>query len=225
MFKSILITAIRNIMRNRAFSIINLLGLSISMSLALLVIIIIKEQYSFDNFHHDDERIFRINTRAMRVTGGTEDYASSPLPVAAALKDEYAVVENLVRINQRFNADAIYANVNVPLNGLLADQSFLEVFNFPLAIGNPSTALKDPRSVILTQQAKEKLFGETEALGKTITLSGFGEFIVTGVLKQIRGKTHFTFEMLGSMNAMESFQQAGAGRYETNSWTDYYANL
>src|SRR5690349_14535456 len=159
MFKSILTTALRNIFRNRAFSIINMVGLSVSMSLALLVILLVREQYTYDNFHYDSDRIYRVNTRAIRVTGGTEDYASTPIPIGRVLKEDYSFTEEVVRINRRFNADAEYGNVNVPLNGLLVDPSFLHVFNFPLEKGNPSTALKEPNSIILTDKAAEKLFG------------------------------------------------------------------
>jgi putative ABC transport system permease protein len=223
MFRSILTTAFRNILRNRSFSLINLIGLSISMSLALLIIVVIREQYSFDKFHRDDDRIYRINTRAIRVGGGTEDYASSPLPVAEALRSIYALTEDMVRVNKRFNGDAVYGNVNVPMSGLLADQSFLQVFNFPLEQGNPSTALIEPHSIVLTQQSREKLFGNQDALGKTITVSGYGEFTVTGVLKKFAGKTHFDFEMLGSMNILPSWEQKGIVRPVTDNWNDYYS--
>lgn len=223
MFRSILVTAFRNIIRNRSFSLINLIGLSISMSLALLIILVIREQYSFDTFHADDERIYRINTRAIRVSGEREDYASSPLPVAEALRSDYALTEDMVRVNRRFSGDAVYGSVNVPMRGLLADQSFLQVFNFPLEQGNPSTALNDPGSLVLTQQSKEKLFGDQDALGKSITITGYGEFTITGVLKEFAGKTHFEFEMLGSMNALPSLEQAGAVRQSTDNWNDYYS--
>ena len=223
MFKSILTTALRNILRNRSFSLINLIGLSISMSLALLIILVIREQYSFDQFHNDDDRIYRINTRAIRVNGGSEDYASSPLPLAEALRTDYTLVEDMVRINRRFNGDAIYGRVNVPLNGLFADQSFLQVFNFVLEKGNPATALLDPRSIVLTHDAKEKLFGNQEALGKTISVSGYGEFSITGVLKPFPGKTHFEFEMLGSMSALPSLEKDGIVGQVTDNWNDYYS--
>jgi putative ABC transport system permease protein len=223
MFRSILTTALRNILRNRSFSVINLVGLSISMSLALLIILVIREQYSFDKFHSDDDRIYRVNTRAIRVNGGVEDYASAPLPVAEALRVDYTLVEDMVRVNRRFNGDAIYGSVNVPLRGLLADQSFLQVFNFPLENGNQATALTDPRSIVLTSQAKEKLFGTGEALGRTVTVSGYGEFIITGVLKPFVGKTHFEFEMLGSMNALTSFEKDGIVGKITDNWNDYYS--
>ena len=85
MLKSIITTALRNIYRNQTFSLINLIGLSVSMSLSMLIIMIVKEQYTFDTFHADSERIYRVNTRALRVEGGSEEYASTSYPVGAAL--------------------------------------------------------------------------------------------------------------------------------------------
>lgn len=224
MFKSILTTALRNIFRNRAFSIINMVGLSVSMSLALLVILLVREQYTYDNFHYDSDRIYRVNTRALRVNGGSEDYASTPIPIGRVLKEDYSFTEEVVRINRRFNADAEYGNVNVPLNGLLVDPSFLHVFNFPLEKGNPSTALKEPNSIILTDKAAEKLFGKREALGQTITFGGYGEFTVTGVLKPLISKTHFEFEVLGSANAIPSFEKQGILSESLDNWNDYYSS-
>ena len=148
MLKSIFTTAIRNIFRNRSFSLINLVGLSVSMSLAMLIILIIKEQLTFDNFHVDSERIYRVNTMALRVNGDREPYASAPLPIGRALKEEYEFTENVVTLSKRLNGDATYGNVNVPIHGLIADPSFLDVFNFQLEKGNPSTALADPNNLI-----------------------------------------------------------------------------
>ncbi len=222
MFKSILVTAIRNIFRNRTFSLINLIGLSVSMSLALLVIVIIREQYSYDNFHKDSERIYRVNTRAVRVSGDTEAYASVPLPIGRVLRDDYSFGEEVVRIFSGFDGDVIYGNVNVPVSGLLVDPQFLTVFNFPLEKGNPATALKDAKSVVLTLAAAERIFGKQEVLGQIVSVSGFGEFTVTGVLKQFQGKTHFDFEMLGSMNALPALEQQAIISPLQDSWGNYY---
>ena len=224
MFKSIITTALRNLTRNRSFSLINIIGLSVSMSLALLVILLIREQYTYDNFHRDSDRIFRVNTRALRTNGGSEDYASSPAPIGRVIRDDYAFAEEVVRILRRFNGDVIFQNVNVPVSGMFVDPSFLRVFNFPLEKGNPAKALSDPNSIVLTQESAKRIFGETEPLGKTITVNGYGEFTVTGVLKPFISKTHFEFEMLGSMNAVGPFEQQGKLRPTLDNWNDYYAN-
>src|SRR5688572_2395038 len=124
MLRSILTTALRNIFRNRSFSLINIIGLSVSMSLALLVIVLIREQYTYDNFHRDADRIYRVNTTALRTSGGSEDYASAPLPIGRVFKEDYAFAEEVVRVNSRFNGDVMFGNINVPVGGLFVDPSF-----------------------------------------------------------------------------------------------------
>jgi putative ABC transport system permease protein len=223
MLKSIFTTAIRNIFRNRSFSIINLIGLSVSMSLALLVIVLIREQYTYDNFHRDADRIYRVNTRAIRVSGGEEDYASVPYAMGQALKEDYTFTDEVVRVNRNLNGDAVYGKVNVPLRGLLVDPSFLTVFNFPLEKGNPSTALSAPNNLVITKATAERIFGRVEPLGQTLTINGYGEFVVTGVLKEIANKTHFEFEALGSSTAIPAFEQQHIVGDVQSNWNDYYS--
>jgi putative ABC transport system permease protein len=224
MFKSIITTAFRNILRNKAFSIINLVGLSVSMSLAMLIILIVKEQMTFDNFHNDGDKIYRVSTRALRVEGGSEDYASAPLPLGQVLKEDYTFAENVVTINRWLNGDAIYGNVNVPVSGLIVDPSFLQVFNFQLEKGNPSTALAQPNNLILTQQTAERIFGTRDPLGQTMSVSGYGEFTVTGVLKNFPGKTHFEFELLASSTAIPIWEKDGIIGSCIGNWNNYYGN-
>jgi len=224
MLRNILTIALRNIYRNRTFSLINLIGLSVSMSLAMLIIIIVKEQYTFDNFHPDRDRIFRVNTRALRIEGGSEEYASAPLPIGRTLKDEYTFTEEVVRINRKLAGDATFGNVNVPVQGLIVDPSFLTVFNFPLLKGNPATALKEPNGLILTQPTAERIFGKTEPLGQTLSIMGYGEFTVTGVLKEFASKTHFQFEVLSSTAALPIFEKEGMVSPSLDNWNNYNGN-
>src|SRR6185295_15320546 len=107
MLKSIVITALRNIFRNGAFSAINLIGLSVSMSLGMLIIMIVKEQYSFDDFHQDSDRIYRVNTRAIRTNGDAEPYASTPLPLGRSLREDYALADEVVSITRALSGDAV----------------------------------------------------------------------------------------------------------------------
>ena len=95
MIKNYFKIALRNIWANKAFSFINIVGLAVSMSFGLLIILIMKEQYSFDRFHSDAERIYRINTRALRISGEREQYASVLLATTAVLKENYSFTEEL----------------------------------------------------------------------------------------------------------------------------------
>jgi putative ABC transport system permease protein len=224
MLRSIIITAFRNIIRNRSFSFINLFGLSVGMSLGLLIIMVIKEQYSFDSFHYDDDRIFRVNTRAFRVSGGSEDYASVPLPIGTSLMENYSFVDKVVRINRSLRGDAVYGNINVPLEGLIADQSFFEVFNFPFEKGNPATALKEANGIVLTNETARKIFGQSDPLGQVISLPGIGDFKVTGVLKKFIKKTHLEFEAIASMDVLPVLERLGTIHASLENWNNYYFN-
>ncbi len=222
MFKSMLVTAVRAMYRHSSFTLINLTGLAVSMSLALLIMVIVKNQYTFDNFHVDAERIYRVNTRAIRTNGEREPYASVPFPLGQVLKDEYSFVEKIVRLNRQLNSDAIYGNVNVPVHGLFADPSFFEVFNFPFEKGDPVTALRQPNSLVITREAAHKIFGIREPLGQTISLSGYGEFVITGVLKKFLGKTHLDFEILASTAALPLLEKKGVVMASLDNWNNYY---
>lgn len=224
MFRSIVVTAFRNIFRNRAFSAINLAGLSISMSLGLLIITVIQEQFTFDKFHADTERIYRVNTRALRTDGGAEPYASVPFPLGQAIEKEYTFSESVVRVNRYFNGDATAGTITVPVRGLLADPAMLHVFHFPLEKGDAETALSSPSGLVLTRETAVRLFGNTDPLGKTVTFSGYGEFQVTGVLAPLAGRTHFEFEALGSTSLLPRLEKDRIVEAVTDSWSNYYAS-
>ncbi|MCW5912461.1 MAG: ABC transporter permease [Cyclobacteriaceae bacterium] len=224
MIKNILITSLRNFFRNRIFSLINLIGLSVSMSLGMLIIMIIKDQFAFDNFHKDSDRIYRVNTLLLHPEWGTVDFASAPLSVGRTLKDDYSFSENTVRINRELNGDATYMNVNVPVKGLLVDPSFLEVFNFPFQKGNPATALALPNSLVLTKQTAEKIFGTTDPIGQTISIARYGDFTITGVLQEFASKTHFEFEVLCSISTLPVLEKNKAVSHSLDNWSAYYNN-
>lgn len=224
MLKNIIITSLRNFFRNKSFSLINLIGLSISMSLGMLIIMIIQDQLSFDNFHKDSHRVYRINTQLLHPDWGNIDFASAPLPLGEVLKNDYSLAENTVRIKSELYGEVNYKNITVPVRGLFVDPSFLEVFNFPLEQGSPANALQGPNSLILTQQSAEKIFGTIDPIGQTLTIGKLGSFTVTGVLSELPGKTHFDFEILCSTDALQSLEKSKAMSNAVDNWSAYYNN-
>ncbi|MBN8651474.1 MAG: ABC transporter permease [Cytophagales bacterium] len=221
MLKNIVVTSLRNFFRNKTFSLINLIGLSVSMSLSMLIITIIKEQYSFDNFHNNSDQVYRLNTHLLHSEWGTIDLASAPLPLGQVLKDDYTLTENVVRVNRQFYRNAIYSNVNVPLKGLFVDPSFLQVFNFPFEKGDPATALTNPNGLVITKQTAERVFGTVDPLGQTISVKGFGEFTITGVLQEMPGKTHFEFEALCSMSTLPILERNNVVSPSLENWSAF----
>lgn len=224
MIKSIFFTSLRNIFRHPVFSFINVFGLAVSMSLGMLIILIISEQYAFDNFHKDEDRIYRINTQAIRTQGSSEGYASSPYVMGTAFKEGYSFAEEVVRINNNLNGDVVYQNITVPVHGFFADPSFLSIFNFKLEKGNPSTALNEPDAIILTQETAKRFFGNNDPMGKIITFKGNRDYTVKGVFETFPGKTHFEFEAIASTAALAGLEKTQSVMASLQNWNNYYTN-
>jgi putative ABC transport system permease protein len=223
MFKSILRAAIRNIIRNKTFSLINLIGLSVSMSLCMLIIVIVKEQFTFDNFHKDSDRIYQVNATVLNGNGGVYDVASVPMPVAPTLK-EYTIAEEIVAVHRFVTNDVTAGAATVALEGLFVDPAFLEVFNFPLEQGSPLRALQNSKSVVLTDEASEKMFGKQDPLGKIVKIGAYGEYVVTGVLQAFPGKTHFEFEALLPISALAALENTKSINPTSHNWADTYSS-
>lgn len=224
MIKAIFLTSVRNLFRHPVFSSINIFGLAVSMSLGLLIILIIKDQYAFDSFHEDSENIYRVNTKAIRTDGGSENYASSPFVMGTAIKDGYSFADEVVRINRNLNGDASYQNTTVPIYGLYADPSFLEVFNFKLEKGNPVTALNEPDGIILTQETAKRIFGNTDPMGKVISLGDYGNYAVKGIFEKFPGKTHLEFEAIASTTALPLLEKQNVISASLQNWNNYYSS-
>ncbi len=224
MLKNILITSLRNFIRNKSFTLINLVGLSVSMSLAMLIIMIVYDQLSFDKFHSDSNRIYRINTKVLHPDWGQIDFANAPLPLGQILSEDYTFTESIVRVNRQLYGEASYGNSTVPVKGLFVDPSFLNVFNFPFQQGNPVHAFQNQHAIVLTKKAADKIFGSEDPLGKTISFANIGDFTVTGVLKELPGKTHFDFEVVCSMDALTAWERSKAVITSTDNWSAYYDN-
>ncbi|MBL7846523.1 MAG: ABC transporter permease [Cyclobacteriaceae bacterium] len=224
MLKNILITSLRNLLRHKSFSFINLLGLSVSMSLGMLILLIIKDQFTFDNFHPESDRVYRVNSRVVHPDWGMVDFASSPLSIGRVLEEEYSFTEAVVRVSRQLYGEATYGSRSLPLQGLLVDPSFLKVFNFPLAEGDPASALLLPNSLVLSAPMALKLFGSAQPVGQMISIKGLGDFTITGVLKEFPGKTHFEFEVLCSFSTLPGLELSGAVGKTLENWSSYYNN-
>jgi putative ABC transport system permease protein len=213
MIGSYIKTSARSIVRNKLFSTINIIGLAISMSVGLLMIAFLSDLSSFDRFHVKGERIYRVTERHRYLDQHPWEMASTSVAIAKRIKETIPGVEDAVILRRSFTGDARYENTTVPLDGLWADESFFNVFTFPLLQGDPSTALKEPYSVVLTETEARKIFGNTDALGKTINVKsddssiGKGEqgtnYVVTGVIEDLPRSSHLRFGLLASFSTKE----------------------
>lgn len=202
MFNSYFKTSRRSLVRNKLFSAINIIGLSISMSVGLLMISFLSDLLSYDDFHEKKNRIYRINT-SLRPTGQPSiELASGSVLAGKKIQETFPNVEQVTLLRRGFGGDAKVNETTLPLGGLWADASFFNVFTFPLLSGNPATALKNPYTIVLPEKTAQKLFGDTDVLGKSIRFDTT-EYTITGVMKDIPKLSHLRFDALVSFASIE----------------------
>ena len=223
MIKHYIKLAYKNVVKQKWLSAINIVGLGLGISLCLVIITIVKDQLSFDSFHQNSERIFRINTEAIRTNGDKEDYASSPFVIGNEVNGKFPFMEKVVRLSQ-LNTEIGQENNLFHSSGFFADLEFFQVFGFELLYGNKATALANPYSVILTENTALKIFAQDNPVGKTIVLKGMGNFTVTGVMKNPPGKTHLQFDMLAASSTMPALETQGVIVPVSGAWKNYYSS-
>lgn len=202
MFRNFFKTAIRNISKNKFFTILNVIGLALGMSLSLLYIALLCFLYRFDNFHPDGERIYRV-TSQVHDKKENPRYASAPAGLAQRLNN-FSGIERVVRINGSLHGEAAYGEKKMAINGYFADPEFFALFNYPLVKGNKTTAITNPNSIVLSEREAKKIFGSREPMGKIIEMEGYGSFLVTGVFKDLPQNTHLSFEAIASYSSLNT---------------------
>ncbi|MCP4724769.1 MAG: FtsX-like permease family protein [bacterium] len=223
MFKNYLKIAFRNINKNKGFSFINIFGLSFGMACSILIFLYVQYELSFDNFHKDSERIFRVG-KEFKSSGQEAGYTIwTPPPVAPVLLDEYPEVEEAVRIYFD-NGVVKYEEKNFAEDEIVfADNSFFNIFSFQFANGSPEYALTDPFTAVITQEAAGKYFDYDDPIGKTLIYNN-DSYRVTGVLENIPGNSHLQFDFLLSFGSLEE-QRKRQGRrsYNVQWWFHSFA--
>ena len=183
-------------MKNKFYSFINILGLTIGMASAILILLWIQNEMSHDRFYEKTDRIYLANNRD-KVNGKMLAWNNTPKPLGLAIKNDYPEVEDVVRLNE-YAANFLISTgeKHFSIHGEFADHGFLKMFSLPLLEGNPNTSLNNPNSIVLTQQLAIKLFGKEDAVGQTVRVDSSDYFTVTGVLKDLPSNSRFNFDYI-----------------------------
>jgi putative ABC transport system permease protein len=216
-------TSSRSIVRNKLFSAINIIGLSVSMSVGLLLIAMLTDMNSYDSFHTHHSRIYRVISRREFLGKENDFMATSSLRAAKAIKETVAGPEEVTVLRRGFKGDVVFGENTLPLTGFWASESLFKVFTFPLLQGNATTALKNPFSVVLTETTAKKIFGNEDAIGKTLILNKNKSYTITGILQDVPKFSHMQFEMLGSLSTREILEKENPAEMKWdniwNAWT------
>lgn len=218
MLKNYLKIAYRNLVKNKVFSLINILGLAIGMAACLLILQYVRFELSYDDFHEKADRIYRLQLD--RIYPDRLDQ-SAGLAAAAGptLKEDFPEVEAYTKLWNIFGNNVLsYDEKKFKENQLyFADSSFLHIFSYPLLEGDPATALTAPNTVVLTAKTAKKYFGEEDPMGKFMDLFGpYGRqsFLVTGIVQNPPENTHLKFNALFSFQTLVNITNGQAA----NTW-------
>lgn len=211
----------RTLLKHKGFSIVNIFGLALSLSVCLMIIIFIKDQKSSDSFHEKGNRITRVYTTDNHLKySEVEGYASTPGSLAPYLLNNYSFIEDVVRLKQN-RGSVIHKGSAISIGGMYAEPSFFNIFSYQLKEGNPQTALKEPYSIIISEETAFKFFGNDDPMNKTLTFEKLGDFTITGILRDLNKKSHFKFDALFSFATVLSLENIGVLNTDMNNWSSF----
>ncbi len=212
--------AIRNLVKHKFYAGINVLGLSVGVACSLLIYLFIKHETSYDKFHGNSDRIYRI-IRHGSINGNEFHYPVCPAPMANGLGRELPEVEQAVRFRNRgtFLVKTPNGTESYKEDGLtFTDSTFFDLFSFKVTEGDPKTALNRPLTIAISAEAAEKYFPNVSALGKTLVLDGDEDFEVTAVFENMRKNSHLQFDFLMSLATIE---EANNSMWLSNNFFTY----
>ncbi|HTD98453.1 MAG TPA: ABC transporter permease [Mucilaginibacter sp.] len=204
MFKNYVKTAFRSLLKNKGFTIINILGLALGLATCLLIVFYVVDELSYDRFNTKADRIYRVNTD-IKYGGNSSSYAIAPPPMAASL-GVFPEVEKAVRLIASSGTRFRKGNENIIEDKVTyADAGIFDVFTLPMISGDPKTALADPNTIVISERAAQKYFSTTNAVGKYLFLGTENKnFKVTGVIHDMSVQSHFYFDYFLSMPSLAS---------------------
>ena len=195
MFKNNLKIAWRNLIRNKSFSLLNIVGLSIGLAVTALILIWINFDIGIDQFHTKKDRIYEVYNQSP-VEGEIYTWNSTPKIMAPTIKKDYPEVESVSRYNYDDTFLFSVDDKKMKSTGTIVDPDFLNIFSFPLLEGSVETVLEGVNSLVISETFAEKLFGDEPAMGKIVKVNNADTFKVTGILKDLPNNTGFNFEFL-----------------------------
>jgi putative ABC transport system permease protein len=200
MFRNFLKLAFRNLWKNKAFSAINIAGLSVGLAVCLLIILYVKDELSYDKSISQSENIYRIDAD-LSFNGTQFTSAVSPAPMGPTLKKDYPQVVQYTRLRNYGDILIKKDNQNVPNhNAVFADSTFFQVFSISMISGNRLTALNEPHSIVIDETTAKKYFNTVDVLGKTMYVDDSVNCKITGVIKDIPAQSHFHFSTIRPMH-------------------------
>ncbi len=229
MLYNYVIVAVRNLLRSKVHSAINIMSLSIGMGICLTICQYIYFEMSYDKFHSNFQKIYRIVANEIKPDGDLYPYPyETGYAVGVAAKDEIPGIAQFVRIH-KYSGGAVVSNADKEsiftedaFNMLFVDKTFFQVFDFQLKMGNSEAAFDDKYNIVITEKAARKYFSSVDPIGKILTVSGGispGNYTVTGVLRDLPLNSHLQFDFLLPIENYMEYGWGGAAIKNDDGWS------
>ncbi len=223
MLKNYLKIALRNLIKNKVFSIINIVGLSVGLTAGILLFLWIKDELSYDSFHPKSEQIYRAVAQ-FNNNGKSETWASAPAPIEVFGMKEVPEFEKACKISENYG-ESIYQYKDKRLmqkSSAFVDDSFFEMFNFPIIKGNPKKPFSRTRSLVLSEKVATNIFGNEDPIGKIIRVDDTHNYVVSAVMKDMPTNSSIKYEVLLPMAIVkEEFQGNGDWKTVDQDWGNF----
>ena len=203
MLRNYLKTALRNLWRSKGFSFINIIGLAVGLATCLLIMLFVIDELNYDRYNEKADRIYRLDGE-IKFGGNHFVLASAPAPAGPAMRQDYPEVEQYVRFRNWGGFVVKKGNQNIQEDRVIyADSTLFDVFTLPMISGDPRTALKEPRSIVITEKMAKKYFNSTDVAGRTLLVNDTIPYKVTGVIRDIPAQSHFNFDFYIAMAGLD----------------------
>ncbi|MDP8211362.1 MAG: ABC transporter permease, partial [Candidatus Stygibacter australis] len=222
MLKNYLKIALRHLQKHKGYSLINILGLALGMTVSLLLLLWVQDELLFDKFHQDIENIYQISMydeQSASPSGGR----TIPLKMVPVLRDNYPEIKNAARYRFFNNLALNYNDKDFNESNVMATEpNFFEMFDVEFIRGDAATALSDPSSIILTSSSAHKIFGNESPMGKAIIVNNDSPFTVTGIIKDFPVQSSLNIDYIISFAVMG--ERADTWSWECSGFVQLYPN-
>jgi putative ABC transport system permease protein len=209
--------ALRNLQKNSVYSFINVAGLSIGIASSMLILLWVADEYAFDRFHENYDRIYKVYKSETWAQGiGTGP--SMPYPLKEAIKNKSSQVKHIVMTNWGEGNMLQVGDKRLNKMGLSASEDFFKIFSFNMVKGDPNTALKEPNSIVITESTAKTFFNDQDPINQLIKIDNGQELKVTGVVKDVPKQSFFNFDYVLPFTYYEATQSWV--RYSMENWNN-----